>query len=331
MTVPFHQYASTPLAIPASLAAERLEADPTGQGTTATAGSLRALARTFTHLGLAPTVLPVTRARVTEADELGAVEIAWQGEESLTGWPALVGHLLVVPESDATSRLVLLSPRSPEADLQTAHLDRLHRLRVVDVTLQRFLQDLATELDGHAASDPSTPVGDHDRTPLFVHHQEATACDPDELRRALTRDAAGLADRATAAVLAHASEVLRVGRFRSVAAPVVEARAATPGELGVIRIGWRADEEATGWPEMELLVVVAARAVGTDLCVLSSREPGYDLSRNRIDRHQRDQLLRQAGAGVATALLGELSPQAASAEPTVEDRSLVTSGAVAES
>ncbi len=327
MSLPFHQYASLPLAISASLAAERLTADPAERITSATAISLRAVAPHFDRLGLSASALPATNARVTDAEELGAVEVAWEGDEQLTGWPSLVGRLLVVPECDDSSRLVLLSTRSPEADLQVAALDRLHRLRVVDVSLHRFLQDLAAQLGGRILSEPDSPAVISDRTPLFLHHQVATAADPDQLRRVLTGDAARVAHRATTAALVRAGETLRAGRFRKVAEPLVEGRKAMPGELGVIRIGWRSDEEATGWPEMELALIVTAGADGAHLGVMSSREPGYDMSLNRIDRHQRDQLLRQAGAAVATAVLDELGIDTAATESEVATRSLAASGA----
>ncbi len=327
MTVPFHQYASAPLAISASVAAERLTADPVDHITSATATSLRAVAATFERLGLSPSALPATRARITDAEELGAVEVVWEGDEQLTGWPSLVGRLLVVPESGGTSRLVLLSTRSPEADLQVVALGRLHRLRVVDVALQSFLHVLAARLDDRALSAPSDPAFHFEPTPLFLHHQAATSIDPGELRGALTSDVAGVADRATAGAVLRASETLRAGRFRTVAAPLVEGRAATPGELGVIRIGWNSDEEATGWPAMELALIVSAGDDGASLAVLSSREPGYDMSLNRIDRHQRDQLLQQAGAAVASAVLEEVSDDRASAESGVAARSPAASGA----
>ncbi len=327
MTVPFHQYASAPLAISASVAAERLTADPVDHITSATATSLRAVAATFERLGLSPSALPATRARITDAEELGAVEIVWEGDEQLTGWPSLVGLLLVVPESGGTSRLVLLSTRSPEADLQVVALDRLHRLRVVGVALQSFLHDLAARLDDRTLSTASDPALHVESTPLFLHHQGVVAADPDALRVALTGDVAGVADRATAGAVVRASETLRAGRFGKVAAPLVEGRAATPGELGVIRIGWQSDEEATGWPEMELALIVTASADGAHLGVLSSREPGYDMSLNRIDRHQRDQLLQQAGAAVGAAVLEEVSGDRATAESGVAARSPAASGA----
>ncbi len=328
MTVPFHQYASVPLAISASVATERLRADPVEHLTSATATSLRAVAPAFERLGLSPTGLPAIRARITDAEELGAVEVVWEGDEQLTGWPSLLARLLVAPEEpEGTSRLVLLSPRSPEADLQVAALDRLHRLRVVDVALQCFLHDLAARLDDRTPSEPGDPALHLERAPLFLHHQVATAADPDGLRAALTRDVADLADRATTGAVVRASETLRAGRFRKAAAPLVEGRRATPGELGVIRIGWRSEEEASGWPDMELALIVTAGADGAHLGVLSSREPGYDMSLNRIDRHQRDQLLRQAGAAVVAAVLEEVRSDTATAESGVAERSLAASGA----
>jgi hypothetical protein len=102
---------------------------------------------------------------------------------------------------------------------------------------------------------------------------------------------------------------------------------AAPGEPGAVRIRWRSDEEATGWPDIDLLVTVEAGPVGARLRVLSPREAGVDLSLNRIDKQQRDHLLRHAGAELASALLEELAVDVPAPRQGAADRAPALSGA----
>jgi len=327
MPIPIHLYASVPLAVPAATAAQRLRNDPGDLAAAATASSLRVLAPQAERLGLRPSALPTVRARMTDADEPGVIEVVWEGEEEATGWPSLAGLLLATPAPGETSRLLLVSSRSPRAGLTTGRLERLHRLRLVELAVQRFVHDLAGELDARMLTAPSWSVARYDRSPLFVHDVRTTDHDPDQLYRALATDIAGRAERATATVIARHGATLAAGHFRSVPAPDVQGEVAAPGEPGAVRIRWRSDEEATGWPDIDLLVTVEAGPVGARLSVLSPREAGFDLSLNRIDKQQRDHLLRHAGAELASALLEELAVDVPAPRQGAADRAPALSGA----
>ncbi|MFW6009948.1 MAG: hypothetical protein ACOC9I_01360, partial [Actinomycetota bacterium] len=159
-------------------------------------------------------------------------------------------------------------------------------------------------------------------TAMFVHHLRATAGDPERIAVTLARDGDGLARRATHLALDRSREVLAAGRFRAVADPQVLVRTADPGEVGVMRLRWCSDEEATGWPDLELVLDVEAQDGGARLAVLAARPPGYDLSLNRLDKHERDRLLRTVGAEVAAAITEELAgvvPIAGAASADTDD------------
>lgn len=326
MATPFHQYASIPLATPAATVHARLTAQPAALIAAATADALTTLAPHVADWGLAATELPGVTADATEPDELGAAKLRWYGDEAAGGWPSLVARLLIVARPTGGSRLALVSPRSPAGELTTARLERLHRRRVVDVAVQRFLHHLGGHLDG-AASTPGGPAaGWFERTPMFVHHLHASSGDPQRIAVQLAQDGQGLAERATRVALDHAREVLAAGRFRADADPQVAVRTADPGELGSVRVRWCSDEEASGWPALELALDVEAHEDGARLAVLGARPPGYDLSRNRLDKHQRDRVLRTAGADLVAAIAAELTGTAPSETPAGADRRLATMG-----
>ena len=313
MVVPFHQYATVALASDAGEIADALRSDPQGLVAAATADALAALGTPAGTWGLSATALPEVQARRTDPDELGCLELEWCGNEDATAWPSLAGRLLVVPQPTAGCELLLVSTRSPQAELATRRLDRLHRRRVVDVAAQRFLRDLAGRIGaGSAPSTPSGP-GSVERTPMFVHHLRAVAGDPQRIAHRLRANAADLADHATRAAVARSAAPLAAGRFRVAAAPRVDAHLATPGSLGVVRITWHAQEEASGWPELDLAIVIEAHAQRqARIAALSARPPGYDLSRNQSDKHQRDHLLRHAAAHLLEALCEQVEDR----EPT---------------
>ena len=52
--------------------------------------------------------------------------------------------------------------------------------------------------------------------------------------------------------------------------------------------------------------------------MLSTREPGYDMSRLRIDKHKRDQILRTAGTAFAQAIRDRIADR--HADPTSGQR-----------
>jgi CelD/BcsL family acetyltransferase involved in cellulose biosynthesis len=136
-------------------------------------------------------------------------------------------------------------------------------------------------------------------------------------------DLQGLAERSTATAVAGARETLQAGQFRAPPTPTVLARLAQAGEPASAWVRWRSDEEATGWPQLEFALLIEAQPAGSRIVVLSTREPGYDMSRLRIDKRQRDQILRDAGAALTDAIRGEIA--APETLPTsVQGRRLVT-------
>jgi hypothetical protein len=308
MPRPFHQYASVPIAADAATIHRRLTADVEDLLSTATASALATLGPPTTRWGLTVSALPTTTARTTDPYELGVVEVTWRGHEAATGWPALTGRLVVTPQPGARSRLLFLSRRSPHAELATGRLDRLHRQRVVHVTIQRFLSDLAHQLGSDTAGTPMMDAGARavDRSPMFLHHLQDLDFDPDVAHRWLLSGLDDLATSATAVALSRADADLETGRFRAPARPRVEARPAWPNEPATVWIRWVSDEEATGWPQLDLALLIEARGERARLAVLSPREAGYDLSRNRLDKHQRHRILQQAGGHLAAALVDQL-------------------------
>lgn len=318
MPIPLHQYASVPVSAPAAEVHRRLRTGARELVATATAEALTAMGRQAQPWGFRLSEVPVTTARATESRELGSIAVRWTGREDATGWPALTGRLVVVADAARASRLLFVSPRSPQAELATIRLDRLHRLRMTQVGIQRFLLDLAGMLSrsGSLPELVGSGVSHFDRTPLFVHHLEPLDGQPGVLRDLLMADLTGLAERATAVAVQRARDLLEAGRFRARAGPTVQTRPARPGEPVCAWIGWRSDEEATGWPEVDLALLVEAHDAGSRLVVLSPREPGYDLSVNRMDKRQRHQILARAGADLAVAIrdaLVERSPVRAAA------------------
>lgn len=305
MTIPFHQYASVPVRGPTATVHDRLMHDPQGTVAAATAAALSAVEPFVRTWGLPPTALPTVTAEPTRPETFGAVDVRWDGEENSTAWPAMAVRLLVTPEDDGrATRLILLSRRPPGAELVTERIGRVHRRRIVEVATQRFLRELADivsepgPLHTQAAS-----VTRFDRGATYVHHVRHTPTDPDELADRLTRDATTVAETVTAAAVDAAAPVLVAGGFRAPADPTVWTQHAAPGELGVLQLHWESDEEATGWPAITLALVVEAAAEGSHLSVVSPRAPGYDLSTNQMDKHQRDQILRELGGHVVDAIV----------------------------
>jgi hypothetical protein len=221
-------------------------------------------------------------------------------------WPSLDARLLVLPGGRG-ARVVLWTPRSPDAELVTIRLDRVHRRRVVDLAIQHFLQELAVRLTDPVRGPAGTAGTTFDRRPMFVHHVEALPVAADELAQALRRDPQTAATAATTAAREDLATPLAAGRFRAAPEPRVRVRPIPEGR-GVLELAWRSDEEATGWPDIALTVTVAASDVGSQLLISSPREPGYDLSLNRIDKQQRHAILQGIGAGVTRGLLASAAP-----------------------
>jgi hypothetical protein len=308
MAVPLHAYASVPVAAAAGEVNRRLRSDAHDLVIAATAAALASVEAGAQRCGLRISEIPMTTGRASEADEVGSIEVAWAGREDATGWPALTGRVLVVPEGEGFARLLLLSSRSPDAELLTGRVDGLHRRRLASVGLRSFLRALAAELDrpGRDSVGGAIGVPRIDRTPMFVHHLQSLASPCDLARTHLLTERVHLAERATKVALERADDVLTSGRFRSAADPIVRSRAARIGEPAALWIGWSSDEEATGWPELDLGLALEPYGAGSRLTVVSRREPRFDLSTNRVDKRQRHRLLEQVGKDVAQALRDEV-------------------------
>jgi hypothetical protein len=309
MSTPFHTYASRALPAAPSAAHARLREAPERLVTSATAAALAAMTPVARAWGLSATQLPTVTARPTGDDELGSIELTWTGEAASTAWPSLTARLLVDERPGAAHRLTLLSRRSPAAELATTPLGRLHQQRLVQVAVQGFLYELVGEVAPRIA-DAATPApvaGDVDQTPLFVHDLRALDAEPGRVLAHLTNDPQALVQRATDAAIEELGHTLAAGRFRAPPTPTVHVEVPAAGEVGALRIGWHSDEEATGWPSISLAVVIEPHDRGTRLALLSPREPRYDLSVNRVDKHQRHDLLQHVGGAVARALTVELA------------------------
>ena len=308
MSSPYHQWASVPIAADAASVRRRLTADVETLVSTATADALTILGARSARWGLTVSGLPTTTARTTAPEELGGAEITWRGDEAATGWPALTGRLVVTPQAGEHARLRLFALRSPSTELATDRLDRLHDQRIVNVSIERFLQDLGHQLDGTATDTPASDPGARafDRSPMFVHHLQPLDVAPDTVRHWLLDELQELATAATDVAISKAGATLAAGRFRAAARPHAETRAARPDEPATAWIRWVSDEEATGWPQLDLALLIEAHSHGSRFAVLSTREPSYDMSRLRIDKQQRHKLLQQAGADLATALADQL-------------------------
>jgi hypothetical protein len=129
---------------------------------------------------------------------------------------------------------------------------------------------------------------------------------------------------ATASAIDALRPSLTAGQFRRPAAPRVETAplAAGPAVLRVVwgtedrwppagRFAthptsryWRTDEEETGWPTATIDLSVEPYGDGARLVATSDRSPGVDLSTNRVDRHVRDRLARDAIGRFLVALGG---------------------------
>lgn len=308
MAVPLHTYASVPVAAAADEVDRRLRADAHDLVIAATAAALAAVEAGAQRCGLRIAEIPMTAGRASEADEVGSIEVAWAGREDATGWPALTGRVLVVPDGAGFARLLLLSSRSPDAELLTGRVDRLHRRRLASVGLRRFLRALAAELDrpGCAPAGGAIGVPRIDRTPMFVHHLQSLASPCDLAHAHLLTERVRLAERATKVALERANDVLTSGRFGSPADPIVGSRPAQLGEPAALWIGWSSHEEATGWPELDLGLALEPHGAGSRLTVVSRRERRFDLSTNRVDKHQRHRVFEQVGRDVAQAVRDEI-------------------------
>lgn len=314
MALPFHQYASVASLVDAATLHQHLVSDVEGHLAASTDKARAAIAPQIARWGFVTSASPTTSGAVTDPEEFGSAEVSWSGEEEATGWPALTGRIVITPQADRHARLQLLSLRSPFAELATRQIDRRHRQRIVYSSVFRFLHDLADRLEArtgeardHDASTPSPGARSFDRTPMFVHHVHALTVDPDTAYERLVSQIEELAGDVTAEAVSRATEALEAGRFREPAAPQVHARVARPDEPATVWIRWSGDEEATGWPEMDLALLIDTHDAGARLVVLSPREPGYDLSRNRVDKQQRHQILQQAGADLATVVADRLA------------------------
>lgn len=317
MTTPLHHLGSVPLGVPPTLAHARLAVGGGDLATAATADALEALGPLARSWGLASRSLPTVAAAACGDGDLGTLRVSWAGDEDATGWPALEASLLLTPWARGSSRLHLVAGRSPATELRTGRLDRPHRHRLHDVALRSFLLAASRRLTLTAPEAPATvPSGTRARRrPLFVHGDVVLPHHPAEIADLLAAEAPGLLERASAAAVAGAAPALEAGRFRTTARPVTRIVGDDAHGLGVLTFRWQVDEEATGWPAMSVTLVAAAAPGGTRVVALSPREPGYDLSRNRLDKAARARISRDAVSG-ALATLAEDLAGAATTIPT---------------
>jgi hypothetical protein len=144
----------------------------------------------------------------------------------------------------------------------------------------------------------------------------------------LRADGPALATEATGRAVAEVQSLLRDGSFRRAAAPRVDTEilasgpatirvawnrddagrqpSPSPSASGPTSSWWRTEEEETGWPTATIEILVEPRRDGCQLAALSDRQPGTDLSTNRIDKHLRDRLARAAVERFLDALAADL-------------------------
>lgn len=312
MTAPIHQYVSVPIGAPASRVCKLLRTQATDLAPRVTVDVIAAMTPMVARWGLHTSGGPTVDVRPSDDDQLGSVAIAWAGQEDATGWPAISGWLVVVPEVGDTARIVFVSPRSTRSGLATGQLDPLHRHRVVHITIQQFLHGVAGRLDAPGTEVLGAATGADDR-PMYLHHLRPIVDDPHRMFGQMTRDPLGLAVHATRVALDRVGDALEAGRFRAPPEPMVHIRPGRHDELGMLHIRWEIDEEATGVPALEFALLVEAHQGGARLAVLSTRPAGYDLSRNRMDKAQRNQILQRVGAEVGDAVVDQIVATAAGA------------------
>lgn len=312
MAVPLHQLAAARVDAPPAVAATRLAAAPRAAVTAATAAALHRLAPRLRAWTGAARALPVVDGRRVE-DGLGVVELSWTGDEAATVWPSLVARILVLPDGPGRSRLVLFSDRAPTGGVAPGGTDPLTSARVLRAAAQVVLEELGTVAIGAATrAQPPAVASPHVHPGLFLHQRRPLDGSAATLAARLCGDQRRLAEAATAAALEAAAPHLAAGRFRRPATPTVSTPPVPPGAAAVARLGWAADEESTGWPALVHELVVEVDPAGAPhLLLLSTHEPGYDLSRNRVDKQQRDRLLRVTATAVAdllAAAIGDARP-----------------------
>lgn len=312
MAAAFHPYASIRLPASSEEMSHQLSRSPDETVSAATAGALTRVEQALRGWGLQPTALPVVSATTVEPDAIGSVEVRWSGSEEATGWPAMTARLLVLPDQRGNgSHLSLWSRRSFAAELATTRLESVHRLRVVDVVVGSFLLELGERLetdDGRLLRGTVTAA--RDRRETFVHHVHPLQLDGAEAVHALVGDPQAVRDAGMAGARSELAATLAAGRFRASDLPQVRASVVTDDPDRLLALTWRSDEEATGWPDCTLSLAVEATRDGSRLVVHSHGEPGYDMSRNRVDKRQRDELLRGLGPAVARAVAGDVLPNA---------------------
>ena len=151
--------------------------------------------------------------------------------------------------------------------------------------------------------------------PIHAHQDVPVAASPGDVCRRLHADGHTLVVSATAAALTAGEPLREAGGFRSRALPIVDTRPPDDDEVGCLVVRWGGDEDATGWPSLDLWVVPSPTPDGgSRLLLLSPRHPGVDLSTNRVDKQWRERLARTAVRSFATALAGLLEGDAATVE-----------------
>jgi hypothetical protein len=155
---PTFVHATALAALPPTVLATAIPADPTALARRATATAVERAAPDLLPGRFHAEATPAVRARRTASRELGALRVAWHGDEEATGWPVLRWTLVIEP-CRGGSRLALLSTREPAYDLSVNRFDKQTRDRV----LRRVGEDLLAAL--HAELAARAPAAAPIRTP----------------------------------------------------------------------------------------------------------------------------------------------------------------------
>ncbi len=156
MTIPIHVQTTVEVDRPAYRVLEVLVRDPQQLATAATAAARPAVVAVAQAAGLDIGADPTVTAGPAGPDDLGAIEVRWDGDEDTTGWPAMTAWLVVNPTAAGTTRLTLVSHRAPAIELTTIRIDRVARDRITRVATRRFLRAVADRLEWSelVATDP---------------------------------------------------------------------------------------------------------------------------------------------------------------------------------
>jgi hypothetical protein len=120
--------------------------------------------------------------------------------------------------------------------------------------------------------------------PLYLFPPIPVDQPADEVHRRLTADPQAVVTAATAVALHRSAPLLRRWGLTPTSLPSTTSVAASERELGCVTIGWRGDEDATGWPATSAQLLVTPTGPRTcALTLATTRGPAVGLAAARLD------------------------------------------------